>query len=501
MKKYCHNVRLLNLISGIAMQGFTAISGLILPNLILRTYGSVLNGLLSIITQLMSYLSIVEMGIASASLVSLYKPMAEKDYYRASAIFSAVNKFYQRIAVIFTIGSIGCGFIAMFINKDDISTANIWFITASLAGTNFISYWLLNKYKVLLQSDDKLFIVHSAHIIGIILQFLFSLFVIRWNANISLVKAVVILTNLVEWFLLLSYKKTHLSGVTLREKPAFDSIHQHNDILIHQVLYLVLNHTDVLLLTVFSPSLIYVSIYSIYNMVMTLIHNLANAVIGMFSSRMGQTYSVGDIKAVRAILKKYEIIYNIALFSLYLSMAILIMPFITIYTKGIKDADYYLPLVGLLFSIYGIIRMFRSPYSELISSAGHFKETKNQAVIEVLINLIVSIALLPSMGIPGVLLGSIAGEVYRTIHTYIYCYKKLLVFDWFRSLIFAVINIGVFVVIYNITHNIQSKSIQSYAEFFILAIIVFTGNFVFIFVLNYFSLSIYRIYENHGRNK
>lgn len=142
MKKYCHNVRLLNLISGIAMQGFTAISGLILPNLILRTYGSVLNGLLSIITQLMSYLSIVEMGIASASLVSLYKPMAEKDYYRASAIFSAVNKFYQRIAVIFTIGSIGCGFIAMFINKDDISTANIWFITASLAGTNFISYWL-----------------------------------------------------------------------------------------------------------------------------------------------------------------------------------------------------------------------------------------------------------------------------------------------------------------------------------------------------------------------
>lgn len=57
MLKVKGNSRLYNLITGLLCQFLSAVSGLILPNLVLRTYGSVLNGLVSTITQMMAYLS------------------------------------------------------------------------------------------------------------------------------------------------------------------------------------------------------------------------------------------------------------------------------------------------------------------------------------------------------------------------------------------------------------------------------------------------------------
>lgn len=491
MKCLLKNIQILNLITGITVQFFTALSGLVVPNLILNTYGSVLNGLVSTITQMMAYLSIVEMGIASASLVSLYKPMADNDHQRASAIFSAIDRFYQRIAAIFAIGSILCGILAMFFIKDDIPVSTIWFVVVALAGTNFVSYCFLSKYKVLLQADDKLYIINMTHIAGIMVQFILSILVIRSNANIALVKSVIVLTNLIEYLILFCYCRKRLPKITLRVSPAYDAIHQRKDVLVHQLLYLVLNNTDVLLLTIFTPSLVYVSIYTIYNMISTLIHNIVNTVIGMFSAEMGRSYALGRFDEVRGLLNKYEVVYDIALFGLYLSMAILIMPFISIYTKGITDAEYYDPIIGLLFSIYGITRMLRMPYFELTFSAGHFKQTKIQAVIEALTNLIVSIILLPTLGIAGVLIGSIVGEIYRTIHSYYYCYKSLLHFDWTRSLILGIANFSLFGGIYILMSRVRYTIVYSYLDFFALAVRSGLMIFISVILLNLASVKLY----------
>lgn len=492
MRNLKNNVRALNLVSGIGCQIVAAISGLILPNMILNKYGSVLYGLVSTITQMIAYLSLVEMGITSASLVSLYKPMANKRYDEASFIMSAVNKFYQRIALLFSIGVIGCGILAILIIKDDIPISIICLVVFVLASNNFVSYWLLSKYKVLLQSDDKLYVINIAHLIGIILQFALSIISINLSDNIAVVKSAIVFANFIEWLLLLKYCNKYLPDIRLDVKPAYDAIKQRKDILVHQVLALILNNTDILLLTIFSPSLSYVSIYAIYGMVSSLLQNIVNCFVGMFSAKMGQLYANGFYDEVRKLLNKYELVYDIALNTIYISMAILIMPFISIYTKKVIDTNYYLPVVGLLFSIYGITRMLRLPYTEITFAAGHFKETKVQAIIEASINLAVSIILLPVYGISGVLLGSVLGEVYRTIHSYIYCYKKLINFDWIRSAILCAANCMLFCFIYCLMKNYRAIIILSYLDFFVLAIKVTLINTALVILVNVIFDNIYR---------
>lgn len=485
------NRQFLNLATGLICQLVTAVAGLILPSMIIKTYGSVLNGLVSTITQMMSYLSLVEAGLTSASLVSLFKPMAEKNYETASSIMAAINKFYIRVANIFLMGSLACGIAALFVIKDDIPQMTIWLVTFSVAGASYVSFRLLNKYRVLLQADNRIFMVNIVHSVGVVFQFCISVFFIRQKFNIAATKGIIIGAELIEWFFLLYYTHRIYPGISLKASPKLDAIKQRKDIIVHQVLSLVLNNTDVLLLAVFSSNLSAVSVYTVYAMIGTLIHNALNSFISMFSAKMGQRYAVGDYEGVQRILKRYEVIYNIALYSAYCCMAILILPFICVYTKGVSDAKYYDPMVGLLFSIYGITRMVRLPYSELTSSAGHFKETRIQAVIEASTNLIISMILLPFMGIPGVLIGSIAGEVYRTIHTYYYCEKKLLRIDWLRSIVLTVINGGTISLLIVLFRSYRYKIIDSYFSFFVMAVCVCICVFAVIAVINVITTKVY----------
>ena len=68
-----------NLITSIVLQIVSIICGLIVPKLIIATYGSNLNGLINSITQFLSYITLLEVGFGPVILSILYKPIANKD--------------------------------------------------------------------------------------------------------------------------------------------------------------------------------------------------------------------------------------------------------------------------------------------------------------------------------------------------------------------------------------------------------------------------------------
>ena len=70
------------------------IAGFITPRYMLKYYGSEINGLITSITQFISYFNLVEAGLSSASVYALYKPLAENDHKKISAIVVATQRFY-----------------------------------------------------------------------------------------------------------------------------------------------------------------------------------------------------------------------------------------------------------------------------------------------------------------------------------------------------------------------------------------------------------------------
>ena len=102
--------------------------------------------------------------------------------------------------------------------------------------------------------------------------------------------------------------------------------------------------------------------------------------------------------------------------------AILITPFIRVYTWGIEDADYAVPLFGcLLVAAYGV-QCLRVPYFRIIKAAGHYKQTQNGSIIQMIINIVFSVLLVYKYGLNGVAAGTLLAMLYHT--TYFAWYLK-----------------------------------------------------------------------------
>ena len=79
----------------------TFLCGLILPRIILKSYGSEYNGIVSSITQFLSFISILRLGVSGSTRVELYKSLANNDSKKTSGIIVATEKHMRKISIIF----------------------------------------------------------------------------------------------------------------------------------------------------------------------------------------------------------------------------------------------------------------------------------------------------------------------------------------------------------------------------------------------------------------
>lgn len=172
------------------------------------------------------------------------------------------------------------------------------------------------------------------------------------------------------------------------------------------------------------------------------------ALISAFSS--GLDASFGDMISkkeddnLRNKFEIYEIIYLMICTVLFACTVVLIVPFVKIYTKNINDANYVRPLFGILLVISECIWAIRLPYLTLTYAAGHFKETRNGAWLECILNLIISVFLVKKLGLVGVTIGTIIAMTIRTTEFIYHANSKILKVNIYKS--FKKIGLLIFII-------------------------------------------------------
>ena len=84
-----------NLIVSFGSKLLTIALGFIVPRIVLVNYGSDVNGIINSITQIFSYMSLLEAGIALATRDMLYQPIVEKDRDGVSYVASVSKKYFS----------------------------------------------------------------------------------------------------------------------------------------------------------------------------------------------------------------------------------------------------------------------------------------------------------------------------------------------------------------------------------------------------------------------
>lgn len=477
-----------NFLWGITGTIVTSIIAVIIPRLFIVNYGSEINGLLSSIRQIYVYLALLEAGVGSASLQALYKPIATGDKKSANEILSATNYYYRRTGLLYFIGIILMGIIyPMFLNTT--IPFYICFLVIVLQGMgNVLNYLVTGKYVTLLNVDNKAYINNNCMTLVSVFTDISRIILLLNGYNIVVIQSVYLFFNILKMIYILYYMKKKYSWIDLKVVPNYQAISQKNAVLVHQISGLIFNNTDVVILTFFC-GLKFVSIYSIYASVYSIINNFISITSTSVQSALGQIYN-SDIKRFFKIQDIYETVFLSLVFSLFTVATILILPFLSLYTSGadINYIDKYLPI---LFTLFQLLNYGRTTSGQIISFAGEFSSTKFRAIIESVINLTVSFICVFNCGIYGVLIGTIAALFYRANDMILFANRRILNRSAFPTYKRWGINFIIFVVCLLFFNNF-SLDITSYFNFF--------GNAIWISMIVF---SIYFIamlfYENSVR--
>ena len=79
----------------------TMVLGIIIPKLFITGYGSEINGLQSSVTQIFSYIALLEAGIGATVIQSMYAPVAAGKKKKINSYLSAASKYYNKIGFLY----------------------------------------------------------------------------------------------------------------------------------------------------------------------------------------------------------------------------------------------------------------------------------------------------------------------------------------------------------------------------------------------------------------
>ena len=399
-------ITLINTISTLFLQITMLLSGFVIPKLILDAFGSNVNGLVSSLSQFLNYIALVEGGVTGVITATLYRPLARHDDSRVSSILSAAKRFYKKIGLIFIVYTIILAIVYPLIFRTEFSFVYVASLTLILSISLIIQYMMALSYKTLLNADKKIYIVSFTQALIRILEIILAFLSIKIYPDIHLLK---FLTGAV---FLLHYKvDANMECDNSIIKGRWNGFAINTAAFIH-------NSTDVAVLTIFT-NLATVSIYSVYSLITTGIKNIINSLVSSLNPTLGHAYAREDYKALNQKLDMYEYIVFMLVFQIFTVAGLLITSFVLIYTSGLSDANYNQPLFGVLLVISEALYLLKFPHLNLAYSANKFKEISIPAFVEAGLNIIISVALVPFLGLIGVAIGTIIAMLYRMVfHVY-----------------------------------------------------------------------------------
>lgn len=415
---------LLNTATGVLYEVITIICGLILPRLVLSYFGSEYNGITSSISQFLSAIALMKAGIGGVTRAALYKPLANQDTEQISSIVKTTERFMRKIACVFL------GLVAVFACLYPLMVTEDfeWFFSFSLililSISTFAQYFWGLTYQMLLQADQRQCVIYLVQIGTTVLNTIVAACLIVNGFSIHVVKlasAVVFLANP----LVINAYAHRKYQINNKAKPDNNLIRQRWDAFGQQVAFFVHSNTDLVVLTMFS-NLYEVSVYTVYNYALRAIRQVVVMAVTGFDAAFGNMYAKKETALLKKNLKIYELIVFSLVSVIYAVAAVMIVPYALLYTLGIHDVDYNRPLFAAFVVAAGAFSCFRIPYKTITDAVGHFKQTRNGALMEAGLNIVISVIGVMWFGLIGVAFGTFVATVFRSVQYAVYLSRNII---------------------------------------------------------------------------
>lgn len=367
------------------------------------------NGLFS---NILSVLSLSDLGFSTAIAYSLYTPIARKDKNQIVKLMNLYRRVYTCVAVfILVVGLILVPFLPYLIADQPNIPHLTFFYILYLLDTVF-SYLLIYK-RTLIEADQKSYICTIYKLSVGTMQNILKIVFLLLTHSFVIYLIIQILSNICN-NVLISIKANKLypylknKGLGLPQKDEMKVIVKNTSAMsFHKLGSVIVNSTDNILISAI-VGLKQVGLYSNYSLIMTNITMILNIVFNGITASIGNLVSKESIDKIRNTYDTLSFlgfwVYSFCTTALF----ILYDPFITIWVGD----QYILPksLVLLLcvnFYLFGI-RQVNQRFKEAM---GLMWQDRYKPIFESIINLVTSIYLGNILGMTGIFIGTFLSTV------------------------------------------------------------------------------------------
>lgn len=454
-----------NLVVALIGQAFGLIISFIARIMFVKFLSDEYLGLNGLFTNLLTMLSLVELGVGSALVYSLYKPLADGDNEKVKSLMDLYRKAYNIIGgVVLIIGILFIPFYRYLISEVP-SISHLDFIYILFVLNTAISYFYSYKRSLII-CDQKRYIATIYRYVFYFLLNVFQIIVLFLTHNYILY----LITQVVfTWLenICISIKADRMypylkdKNIKKLDKKELNTISKNvRAMLFHKIGGVVVNSTDNILISKL-VGLIAVGMYSNYY----LITSALDTITAQFFNAI--TASVGNLGACTNS-KKVKETFNTTFFLNYLiygvitvCLLILFNPFIEVWLGKKYLFDFGVVLViTICFYLKGI----RKTCLTFKDALGLFWQDRYKPIIESIINLVASIILGIKYGVLGIFMGTIISTVTTSLWIepyvlYKYYFKENIIDYLYRFIKYTLVVVLTYLIVQKIVILISINGI------------------------------------------
>lgn len=416
-----------NIIFGYLGNVVAAVLGFVLRTVFIYKLDKSYLGVNGLYSNILSVLSLADLGMTSAINYSLYGPIARKEYDKVAAYMALFKKAYRYIAVAVALAGIAFIPFLQYIIKD---AGNIPFDKLRLYYVMFLintvsTYFVAYKYN-LANAQQQGYIQTNINTITKLITVLVQIVVLFVWENFTLYLASQIVIELIQkifanlylshtYPFLKEHTEEKLSGEEKRE-----IVCNVKALLLHRIGDALRLQTDNIIISAFMS----VSMVGMVDNYVLVINTVSGFVNILFNSVMA---GLGNVIAIESKEKQYLVFRTYRFLGAWIygfstvGYVLLLTPLIC-FLWGERFALPRIAIVLLLTDYY--LKGFRIILTNYKTAAGIFQEDRYVALIQGIVNLIISIAFVQKIGLTGIYIGTVVSGLIANIQKPFMIYRK-----------------------------------------------------------------------------
>lgn len=458
----------LNILTGFGGQLFVMLLGIIVPRILITGYGSDTNGLLGTITQIYTYMALLEAGIGQAARNALFKPFSQNNREEVSHIASIAQAYFKRITAYYGLGVIALSLLLPLIVKSNCSYSTIALITLLQGMSGVVSFFFIQTKSIILMVDGKGYVRNSINVISQSIHYAVQIILAGNGVSVLFIQASYFMITVLKVVIYKIYFDKKYQWINFSKSSPGEKLKDRNAFILTEIAWTMFSSTDMIVLSVFLSTEM-ASVYSVYNLVYTGINVLLNSIYSNVLFVLGRTYHKNKTQ--------YCILHDSFTAAFFGGMCVLmsvtyvlVLPFIKLYTSG-ADINYSYTYLPVMFCLVQILSWSRYVSGNLTGIAGYAKPVSHISLIEACINIILSIVFARQYGIVGVLFATVIALPIKVIYCTFISDVKILKRSMWNSLKILIPNSLLFIVTVFAARKLPIK-IMNYLDFAIYGVVL-----------------------------